>query len=176
MPATTLFQISDDLRALADLVNDYEGDIDDPLMASAFDAWFAELEAAQATKLDSYVGLIRQWEMEGAAAKEESERWAMKASVRANRVQRLKARLMDYMTLTGQPKLTTAEGRTIAVQKNGGVLPIIPAGWETSVDLDTYPQFSKRVLDPKAVRDALADGQAVPFAALGERGSHVRIK
>jgi len=172
----TLFQISDDLRALADLVNDYEGDIDDPAVTPAFDAWFAELEAAQATKLDGYVGLIRQWEMEEAASKEEAERWAKRASVRANRVQRLKARLMDYMTLTGQPKLTTAEGRTIAVQNNGGVLPIIPAGWEQNVDLDAYPQFSKRVLDPKAVRDALADGKEVPFAALGDRGSHVRIR
>lgn len=172
----TLFEIADDLLALVALCDERDGDIDDPDAIAAVEAWFAELEKNQVAKLDGYIGLIRTWEMEEASAKAEAERWAKKAQVRGNRIARLKARLKEYLVATGQDKVTTAAGRTVALQKNGGVLPIGPAGWETTFSLDEYPQFAKKVPDTAAVRAALDNGAKLPFAEFGERGSHVRFR
>ncbi len=46
-------------------------------------------------------------------------------------------------------------------------------GWKK----DFVPtEFTKPVPDTAKIRKALSSGQALPFASLGERGEHLRIK
>jgi len=91
-------------------------------------------------------------------------------------VKRLKNRLKDYLEFTGRTKAHTETGRTITVQANGGALPVITP---PDIDIRGVPeQFVKviRSLDLDAVREELKSGAELPFAQLGQRGTHLRIK
>lgn len=171
----TLFDLSDDLRALAALMDECDAELTRET-SEALDEWFAELAADEARKLDGYVGLIKQNEMEAAAAKAEAEQYAMKARARENRVRWLKERVKGYLEATGRTKVTTATNRTIAIQANGGHAPIL---LPESLDPNTIPdEFAivRRTPDLDKIREHLTAGGSLPFAALGDRGRHLRIR
>jgi hypothetical protein len=172
----TLFAISEDLRALENLIESVDGDISDPQVEAAISGWLAELEKDQAVKTDAYVNLIRKWDNELAAAKAEAEQYRKIAETRANRVAKLKARLKEHMEATHQQRIETATGRTVAIQKNGGKAPL-------QIDMTTdprqlEPRFQKTTvaIDTDAVRVALEAGESLDFASLLPVGSHLRIK
>jgi hypothetical protein len=171
----TLFDISSDLLALDALLEEIGGDVSDPTVAATIDAWFSELAYDESRKLESWVGYVRQLEMEAAAAREESERFLVKARVRESRMAWLKDRMKAYLESSGRTKVTTEAGRTLMVQKNGGKAPLTLE----PVDLDAVPVELVRVrreLDMEAVRSALEAGQRLAFASLAERGTHLRVK
>lgn len=72
----------------------------------------------------------------------------------------------------------------LAVQKNGGQLPLTLAfddrevSEETIRMFDVDERFFRRTyqLDTTAIRRALDAGEKLPWAQLGERGTHVRIR
>ncbi len=171
----TLFSIGDDLRALMDLLDESGGEIT-PATHTTLEAWFAEVGRDQSNKLDGYACLIRQLEMEATAATAEKEQWAKKAQARENSAKRLKERLKLYMELSRQDKLQTSTGRIIALQNNGGLLPLELA---PTIDPNKLAPAFQRVkvdVDTDAVRAVLEAGQELPFAKLGARGRHVRIR
>lgn len=175
MKKQTLYDISSDLMALRELLDESGGELT-PETEPIFDQFFAELTAAQGEKLDGYIGLIRQFEMESATAKAESEQWGKKAQAKWQAVARLKDRLKMFLELTGQQKVQTERGRTVAIQANGGNVPVRLA---FVIDLDTVPDRFKKVkveIDTDAVREALQAGEVLDFASLGERGTHLRIR
>lgn len=171
----TLFAIGDDLQALANLMDECEAELG-PEVDAALTAWFNELAGDEAVKLDGYVGLIRTWEMESAAAKAEADQYAMKARTRDNRVARLKERMKEYLDFTGRKKVETATKRTIAIQANGGAVPV---EYLTNEPCDVLPPdmvIVTRRPDTDAVRKALAEGSTFPGIVLGTRGTHLRIR
>lgn len=172
----SLFDIGEDLLALESLIESLDGDISDPAVDAAITEWFAEMAQNQGAKCDNYVALIRKWEMESSAAKAEAEQYAKAAKVREARITRLKERLKQHMELTRQTKIETPTGRTIAIQNNGGSVPLI-------IDANVQPdrleeRFQRKTitLDAEAVRKALDAKETLPFAQLGQRGTHLRIK
>ena len=172
----TLYAIGEDLLALDALLEERDGDITDPDVAAAIDAWAAELTANLAVKLDSCVGYIRTLEMEEAAAKAEAEQWQHKAASRAKRRDLFKARVKSILEATGQTKVTTATGRVVAVQANGGNPPVIYADPLDPAKVPDEYCIVRRTIDNAAVLAALKEGETLPFAHLGERGSHLRIR
>jgi hypothetical protein len=74
----------------------------------------------------------------------------------------------------------------LAVQTNGGVLPLeltLPMGdllaetiEEYAIDERFYRMSVTYTLDKEAIRAALEAGEKLPWAKLGERGSHLRVK
>jgi len=164
----TLFEIGDDLKAMLNMIQD-DGEIDDALVE-----WMERLQEQEAEKLDAYVGLIRILEGEEAVAKAEAEQFAQKAKARGNRIKQLKERMRDHLTATGRDKATTATGRILKVQANGGKVPI---------EIDQVPvkdlpfEFVKviREVDREAVAEALTKGEELPFARLQKKGTHLRI-
>lgn len=174
--AKTLFEIGEDLEALERLIEEAQGDISDPAAAEAVEAWFKEIADNQGGKIDNYCSLIRKWEGQAVAAKAEAEQYAKAAQVRANRVRALKDRLKLYMEVTHQVKIETPTGRTVAIQKNGGVAPM-----EVKPDLNplTIPekyQLKTISMNGPAVRAALEAGETLDFARLNERGTSLRIR
>ena len=172
----TLFDVAADLLALNDLLDELGGDVSDPTVEKSLDAWFADVAQAEAAKLAGYVGLIHLLDMEAAAAKEHAEAFAAKARTRLARVRWLKERLRDYLTVTGRTKATTADGYTVAVQKNGGKPPL---NVDESLDLDRIDSRfvrTQKVLDTAAVFSALESGESLPFARLLPVGTHLRIR
>jgi len=172
----TLFNITEDLLTIERLIDEVEGDISAPEVEAAITAWMAEMGGDQAVKCDGYIGLIRKWEMQAAAAKAERDQYAKIAQVRGNRIDALKQRLKEHMERTGQAKIETATGRTIAIQKNGGKAPMVVDPVVDPQAVDARYQRITIDLDNEAVRAALEAGEKLAFASLGERGTSLRIR
>ena len=80
-----------------------------------------------------------------------------------------KADSYDTMKATGRTKFKTALF-SFAIQKNGGAQPVkllddVPEAWRKP----GLPDMAK-------IREYLADGNDLPFAALEERGESLRIR
>lgn len=180
LPKRTLFEIGAELQALDALLEELGGDVSNPEVGAAIDLWYASLTADEGQSLENWVGYVRQLEMEAAVAREEAERFLAKARSRESRITWLTAAMKAHLERTGRTKATTAAGRTIAVQKNGGKPPLAwtgPAGGMVTPD-DVPDEFCKvrREIDVDKVRAALETGTQLPFAKIEERGTHLRIR
>lgn len=177
-----LYQISADLTQLNALLDDIEGDMSRlGEMEPAVAAWFESLGEEQAVKFDSFIHLIRQNQMEAAAAKAEEEQYAAKRKAREDRARYLETKLLRHLEATGQTKVQTASGRVVSVVKNGGVAPLILNEAYTPDDVEVPSDCIriKREFDKAAIRARLeAGGVGLPvgFAAIGERGTSLRVK
>lgn len=141
-------------------------------------------------KLEGYGHLIRQREAEAAVAKaarvaleDEQQRLRKREETATNTAARLKAALLGALDVLG---LRTVRSATFAFTRsqNGGVAPLAI----DQIPLDHIPEeYTRRVLATDLIREALErgesvciidpdTGEAVPFARLGERGEHLRIK
>ncbi len=157
-----LFAITDDMLRLEELFERQEdGGLAAGELDEAMEKYLAGLELEEAVKLEGCAAVVRQWEMEEAAAKAEAELYAMKARARAARVAWMKNRVKAHLTKTGRRKVTTSTGRTITVQANGGRpgLTIDP------VTVELLPsRFTETVVQPDraAIRAALDKTRELP--------------
>ena len=169
-----LYAIRADVLAISDILEEAEGDLS--ACTPALELWLAALENEQAEKLDSFIDLIKTLRMEAVAAKAEKDQWAAKEKARTNRADYLERMLREHLEATGQRKVTTATGRTVAVVANGGKPPVVYA---EAVDPAAVPEEFRRVkteIDTQRVQLFLESGGSLPFARLGERGSHLRVR
>lgn len=195
MTTATLWEIGDDLLALDDLLAEIGGDVSEEEAERAIDEWLAETREAEAAKLDRYAALIRTLEARAEIQEAESKRLADRARANKNNARRLKDRLLLHMERTGQKKIA---GNLYAatVAKNGGKAPVevtvdprdLPAPFRrakltlacpTDETLEALADQATRLdLEPDtdAIRTALEAGEKLPFARLGDRGHHVRIR
>ena len=94
-----------------------------------------------------------------------------------NNAKRLKHRVKLFLETHGLPKLQT-EHFKLAIQQNGGVVPlVVPGDWKE--DPANAPEaFQRRVieLDNEAIREAIRNDEETHGAHLGERGNHLRIR
>ena len=176
MTGKTLYQISEDLLALDDLLFEVGGDISEEEAATAIEQWFAENEAALQQKLDGYGYLIRRQEADASFVDEEVKRLQARKQARENAAKRLKDRLKQFMEEHGMKDIETPHFR-FAVQKNGGRTPI-----EVDVPPDQLPKEYQRVkIEPdidklRSKLESLPDDVGLPFAHFLPRGSHLRVR
>lgn len=166
-----LFEIGAEMQLLATMLEAFEDDQNPAILADAA-AQADLLLKEEGVKLDNYVGLIRQLEMEAAAASEESERWAKRAKSREARVRWLKDRLIGHLVATGRTEMRGASGRPIKLVTNGGAQPV------EMIEGRLVPLEYLRVKhepDKEAIAKALLRGIDLDFARLGERGKHLRL-
>ncbi len=177
MPETkrhTLLEISDELRALDELMMECDGDITDPLVEAYVTELFNEYGDAFDNKVDNYARLIRENELRVAMAKEEAERLVMKRKAIENRNKWLKERLM--FVLQQRDMKSAGKLYTATVTNNGGRLPVT---MKTEDPMAVPIQFTKqppRVFHADRIREALVAGEVLEFATLEERGTHLRVK
>ena len=172
-----LFDIAEDLLCLDALLNEIEGDVSrmgeaEPVLV----AWIDGLAIEEGKKLDGYVNWIKQLEMEATAAHAEADQFAAKAKARDERAKWLKNRLKMYLEVTGRTEALTDSGRTVAVQKNGGKVPI---EFNEGIDIDwVEPRFIKttKSIDTDEVRRALEAGEELELAKFGKFGTNLRIR
>ena len=112
-----LFEISEDLLTLSDLLEEQEGDVTET--EAAFDTWFAELGSERDEKLDGYAWLISSLESDAEALKSEIERLRARKSAFENKAKSLKSRLEAFLKIQGIEKIQTTR-HTFALQKPGG--------------------------------------------------------
>lgn len=173
----TLFQISDDLLALEDLLSEVGGDVTDEQAEEAIMNWFAELGDDRDEKLDGYVTLIAEFEARAEMRKREAQRIAARARVDESSVDRLKERLKVFFQVMGLKTVETDLHR-ITLANNGGKLPLVLQGaYETDATL-LPDEFQKKIVTPDKdlIRKKLEAGEMLEFASLGDRGQGIRIK
>lgn len=127
------------------------------------------IEADMDTKADRYATILKSMDGDVATIDSEIKRLQDRKTFISNRQKALKQRLYDTMKATGRTKFKTALF-TFAIQKNGGAQPVkllddVPEAWRKP----GLPDMAK-------IREALAEGKDLPFAALEERGESLRIR
>lgn len=173
----SLFTISDDLLALADLLTETGGEVTADESGAALEQWFDALGTERDAKLDNYCALIAELNARSEARRAEAERINQLADADANAAANLKKRLHSFFVLQGLKKVETSRFK-ITLANNGGALPLIyPEAWRDNAT-NAPEQFHKRIiaLDTSAIRAAIDAGEDVPDCSLGERGQHLRIK
>jgi hypothetical protein len=167
----TLFQISNDLQALLDLVNESEGEIL-PEFSSILENWMQEIAGKESEKLEGYCCVIKELTARMDARKNEVRRLQKLVEIDGNHIDRLRERLQLHMEMTGQKRISTRLHQ-IVLCANGGLLPV-----HVVCEASTLPyeyQIVQIDADRKALREALQDGKEIPGVSLGQRGNHVRI-
>ena len=164
-----LYELTSDLLQLQELLEDSVED--EQLLRDTLEAVQGEYDA----KMEAYAKVIKNLEADMEALKIEAKRLTDKRKVLENNVSRLKTAMYDSMKATG---ITKAGGQlfTVAIQKNGGKLPVIMA---EGADLSVLPdQLVKVTRTPEldAIRELLEVDKVVEGFTLGERGESLRIK
>lgn len=175
MSTATLYQIGQDLDALRSLLEEVGGDVTDADADEAVTAWLAETGEALASKVDRYCALVREMETRADARDEEANRLAGLAATDRFAAKRLKDRLHQFLQQQEIPRLETERFR-LSVAQNGGKLPL-----HLDLAAEQLPEpyritRTSYAADQDKIRAALEAGASLPFAALGTRGSHLRIK
>lgn len=167
-----LIDISADMQALDDLLAEVGGDVSDPNVAAAVEAWMAELDVNFAGKVDNYAALITSIRARADVRRAESERLAKRAEIDEASADWLAARLLQALEARGTRKVET-DRYAVSVVGNGGKAPLILTG-------DVPPEWCKFIekieVNRDKIRASLEAGEALPFASLGERGRRLAIK
>lgn len=173
----TLFEISDELAAIEELLTENDGEIGDDAAGETLEAWFDQLTDARDAKIDDYCRLIASVTARANARTEELARLGALVDTDENTIKRLKTALHNFMLERGVTKIETPLHR-LTIAKNGGKPPlVIPETWRE--DPASAPeQYHRAVihLDTELIRADLAGGEEIPGCAIGERGTHLRIK
>lgn len=122
-------------------------------------------------KIENYCKVIKNFEANAKAIKDEAKRLQARAKTFENKIGWMKKRMLDAMEATGK---TEAGGQVLKakIAKNGGKLPL-------ELDEENVPVTFKKIeykIDNEAIRKALDDGEELDFAHYGERGRSLRIK
>lgn len=170
-PKRTLFNISDDLEKLNELLDEVS---DDEEQQELIAQWLEQLGEECDRKLDNYCALINEMLARAEVRKAEAKRMMELAASDENRARLLKDRLKCFFEKHQLKTLETARYK-LSVTKNS-TRPLIV---NPNIALAQLPEEYKKVsveLDTAAVREALKQGVSLSFATLGEAGSHIRIK
>lgn len=171
----TLLDITDDMDALDSLLAENGGDVSDPAVAEAIDAWMAELDGAFNAKVDNMAALIQTMDVRAEIRRAEAARLTNRAKADEGSAEFLRARLKAVLEQRGTKKMETARFR-VSIAANGGKQAIevmVP-----TEDLPTWAVRTKVVVDPDkdAIRAKLEAGESLEFATLLPRGSRLSIK
>lgn len=170
----TLYEITDDMKALAELLGEVDGDISDPRVAQAVEEWFAETDRDFRRKADGYAAFIVELEARAKARKEEADRLATRAKVDRATADFLRERLKRTMQELGIKSVETDRFK-VGVQGNGGMQPL-----ELDVaDARQLPEWAQAIevsANREEIRARLDAGEALPFARLLPRGTRLSIR
>lgn len=165
----TLYEIDRDLLNVEELLA--SGAEDEA--ATLLEQFRQQLESDRASKVDATCAFIRELVSRSEARKAEADRFVALARTDGNLADRLKAMLLDHLRLHGVKKMETERFR-LTRAANGGKLPL-----EITLPPDELPaEFVRttKVADTEAIREAVEKGEDLPFARLGERGEHLRLR
>jgi len=174
-----LFAMAEDTLALQELLIDDESQ---GAADSALEVFMQEIAMNQSEKLDQLVKVVKMLESKAVAKRAIHDQYKtaaaemrLQADYAQSAADRVKGRVKEYLTVTGQKKATTASGWDVSVVGNGGQLPLdiredvpVPQEWMEVVT-------TLRV-DKDRIRKHLESGEPLPFACLQPRGTRLAIK
>ena len=168
---SSLYEVTGNILTLQELL---ESPLDDEdVLKDTLEAVQGEYEA----KIEAYCKVIKNIEADMEALKAEAKRLTDKRKTLENNVDRLKKAMFDSMKATNTPKVK-GQLFTVAIQKNGGVIPINYDKNDKNITANLPDQLVNIVETPnlEAIRELLEAGKVVVGFTLGERGESLRIK
>lgn len=168
----TLFNISEDLEKLNELLDEAGNDIQQQELLRQ---WFEQLGTERDRKLDAYAALVTEMLARAEVRKAEAKRMMALADADEKRAQLLKERLKWFFETHNLKTVETLRYR-LSLAKNGGKTPVILKDGMLPTQLPK--RFQKVSIEPNmtAIRAALETGEQLDFATLGDRGTGLRIK
>ncbi len=165
-----LYEITGDILTLQEMLED---SVEDEVLTDTLEAVQGEYEI----KLEAYCKVIKNLEADIVGIKAEEKRLADKRKVLENNIDKLKKAMFDSMKATNTPKVKGTLF-TVAIQKNGGVVPIKYDKSDKNITDHLPDQLVNIVETPNldAIRELLEAGKTVEGFSLGERGESLRIK
>jgi hypothetical protein len=176
----TLYAITEEYRALDQLLAEAEEagqDMSSPEVAEIVTRWWLALDGDLTAKAHRCIAVIREQEGLSELAKAEAARLAAYAASKAARAARVRDAVHAAMQVAHVKRLDTPLG-AVTVAANGGKAPLVVADVDPLEVQAVYPDLVevRTTINKAAVRDALEHGQPLPFAVIGERGTHLRIR
>ena len=144
----------------------YDKDVDEQAILDTLESIEGDIE----DKADGYAKIIKELEAQSKARKEEAKRLTESAQTIDNRIKMLKNNLFNCMKITGKTKFTT-NLFSFNIVKNGGKQPL-------TIDGEVPKEYTKTVIenDTSKIRQALENGENLPFAHLEPRGERLSIR
>jgi len=164
--------------ALEDLIAsavDQNGEITDEQQGEILEQWAAEVDGGMTAKLEACGILYRNLSAESEARKAEARRQTEIAKALDSRADRLK-RWVKLCMEVGQTTEASAGLLSFSIVKNGGKTPVVGIDGIDPKALPAPFQVVSVSANTDAIREALERGELVEGVALGERGTHLRIK
>lgn len=167
----TLFQISEDLEMLHDLMESIDTDEGQTVEILAY---LEDTQKELSTKLDNYAEFICELTARAEARKQRAKEMTELAKADEAMVKRLKSTLQYFFEREGLKRQDTDRHR-ITLAKNGGKAPVL---FDDTFPEDMPEKYQITVIKPNtdAIRADLEAGEELPFARLGERGQSIRVK
>ena len=166
-----LLEITDDLQALDDLLEDVGGDITG--CEDYVDRLMSELDSEMSTKVDNYAAFITSLKARSEIRKKEADRLSKRAKVDAESAKWLGLKLKHELERRGIKTLDTDRYK-VGVVKNGGKQPLDIHGTPTGDYMKEVP--ATWVVDKDRIREALEAGKELDFAILMDRGTRISIR
>lgn len=138
---------------------------------------FANNHEAFDEKVDSYRRIIRYKQTMADARKAEAQRMAGLALQDEGVIARLKARLIQALTLRGERSYETVQGK-VWIQANGGKPALAyPAEWRDNPANAPEKYHRRKIeLDMELMRQDVEEGTGPEGCSLLPRGEHLRVK
>ncbi len=161
---SNIYQLANNYETVLNML--YNEEIDEQMIFDTLESIEGEIEE----KADNYAKIIKELEAKQKARKEEAKRLTDGAKVFENRVKALKNNLFNAMKETGKTKFAT-NLFSFNIAKNGGKQAL-------TIDGDVPEEYTKTIIenDTDKIRQALENGENLPFAHLEPRGESLRIK
>lgn len=151
----TLYELTDEMRALLALMEEEQDDDEQEAIKAALECTVFDI----GEKAEGYGQVIKQLEADAAAVKAEKTRLAKKQAALENNAARLREALKNAMVLTGQSKIKTKLFSFSLSVRDKAVLDF---------PVDQIPQDFWKVKDPEAdmkeIEKYLKEGHEVYFA------------
>jgi hypothetical protein len=174
----TIFDIAENTLNIESTITALEaGEMTDEQATEVLYQALIHTEGELKDKVQSYAVMIRQFEAHAKARKDAADALAQSAKSKQANADRLKATLKYALETLDMTKVET-ELFTVAIQKNGGVQPLIIDEDATTDNVDAEFVTHRIVADfnKDFIRKMLEQGEDLKFARLGERGTSLRIR
>lgn len=159
-----LYELTSDWNKVANML--YDEDVDEKMILDTLESIEGDIE----DKANGYAKIIKELEAKAKARKEEAKRLSDSSKTFENKVKFLKQNLFNSMKETGKTKFTT-DLFSFNIAKNGGKQAL-------TIDGEVPEEYTKTVIenDTDKIRQALENGENLPFAHLEPRGESLRIR
>ena len=159
-----LYELTSDWNKVANML--YDEDVDEQMILDTLESIEGDIE----DKADGYTKIIKELEAKAKARKEEAKRLSDSARTFENKIKFLKQNLTNTMKETGKTKFAT-DLFSFNIAKSGGKQAL-------TIDGEVPEEYTKTVVenDTDKIRQALENGEKLPFAHLEPRGESLRIR